>query len=222
MSFLFCFALSEEAELVEMAEAGSLLGEAAAQGSKHQLQTHEFNVKDQLRFKRSLILVPRDATPDSSNAGSHKGQLQQQAELVDAAAVAGILPRVERACTAADLGKDTPAAEAAYSLTEGLGAPDYRLSNAWWVGHQIVHEDHSGWAAYSHYCFWTLGLSLCDPDAAVAVGVGLAARFQTGAEAPLACSVSGFQLAELGLAAQQSCQTLACLLEDLHNGDPNS
>jgi hypothetical protein len=30
MSFLFCFALSEEAELVERAEAGSLLGEAGA------------------------------------------------------------------------------------------------------------------------------------------------------------------------------------------------
>jgi len=186
-----------------------------------------------------------------------QGQLQQQAELVDAAAVAGILPGVERACTAAGLGKceqraaeshcspegscrqasslaetpdsswpdvrrGIPAAEAAYSLTEGLGGPDYRLGNAWWVGHQIVHEGHSGWAACSHYCFWTLGLSLCDPDAAAAVGVGLAARFQTGAEAPLACSVSGFQLAELGLAAQQSCQTLACLLEDLHNGDQNS
>jgi hypothetical protein len=34
-----------------------------------------------------------------------QGQLQQQAELVDAAAVAGILLRVERACTAAGLGK---------------------------------------------------------------------------------------------------------------------
>ena len=87
-----------------------------------------------------------------------------------------------------------------------------------------MHEHHSGWAACSRYCFWTLGLSLslCDPDAAAAAGVGRAARFQTGAEAPLACSVSGFQLAELGLAAQQSCQTLACPLEDLHNGDENS
>jgi len=34
-----------------------------------------------------------------------QGQLQQQAELVDAAAVAEILPGVERACTAADLGE---------------------------------------------------------------------------------------------------------------------
>ena len=83
-----------------------------------------------------------------------------------------------------------------------------------------MHEDHSGWAACSHYCFWTLGLSLGDPDAAAAaVGVGLAAQFQTGAEAPLACSESGFRLAELGLGGQQSCQTLACPLEGLHKGE---